>query len=323
MSSGEHPRLILTRTLVAAGEDPRRAQEAAKSGTLTRVRPGAYADAAEWRASRQEQRHRSFVLATLEAMRARPVLSHESAAVFHEIPLLGALPNQVQVTALRGGGGRSSTRIHKHGVRVMPEAVVARELLVTTPARTAIDLARTRSFASGLAAADHVLHSGLATADDLRAELEAAGRGKGTRRARLVVERADGRAESAGESLSRAQMYVLRLPIPDLQHEVLDADGCFIGRVDFWWEELGLVGEFDGRAKYARGLTAQVVGSQGVGAQGVGAARLTAQAVWEEKRREDWLRQVCRGVVRWIWDEARRPDILARVLGRAGVTPTR
>ena len=59
-------------------------------------------------------------------------------------------------------------------------------------------------------------------------------------------------AESPGESLSRVRMLQARLPLPTLQHVVCDSAGCFVARLDFWWEEFGLAGEFDGMVEYGR-----------------------------------------------------------------------
>src|SRR5699024_9376352 len=103
--------------------------------------------------------------------------------------------------------------------------------------------------------------------------------------ARYVIERADGRAESPGESLSRARFFEWGLPRPELQVDFRDDDG-HIGRVDFWWQDRGVVGEFDGRTKY-----------------GATAGR-SAEALWQEKLREDRLRRRGVAVVRWTWRDA-------------------
>ncbi len=43
------------------------------------------------------------------------------------------------------------------------------------------------------------------------------------------------------------------------------------------------------------------------------------RALWLEKQREDRLRRLGLGMVRWIWAEALRKDVLRRILTRAGV----
>jgi hypothetical protein len=64
-----------------------------------------------------------------------------------------------------------------------------------------------------------------------------------------------------------------------------DEEG-FIGRVDFYWEEFGVIGEADGRSKYAE-----------------------PGALYAEKRREDRLRRHagCRELIRWGWTDLRPP----------------
>ena len=78
------------------------------------------------------------------------------------------------------------------------------------------------------------------------------------RRARTSARRASGaprgRARVASRrsrrgSRSAEDAVVEALPVPVLQQSLRDRDGE-IGRVDFWWRDHGLVGEFDGRLKY-------------------------------------------------------------------------
>lgn len=303
-----HPSgLLLARDLAELGEDPRTARRAA-GRNLAKVRPGAYVDAGAWANARQLEQHRLVVLATVAGMRTQPIVSHESAAALLGIPLVGPLPNQVQVTDRTSAGGRSSTWIRRHGVASLPDAVLVDGIAVTSPARTVIDLARTRSLTSGLAAADFVLRTGAATMDDLHAALEEVRGRRGYRRALSVVEKADSRSESVGESVSRAQMYLLGVPIPHLQREFFDERGL-IGRSDFWWEDVDVVGEFDGRVKYLP--------------TGHAAGTPPEEVVWVEKRREDRLRRRCRGVVRWVWDEALNIRIFGRLLAQVGILPLR
>jgi hypothetical protein len=101
--------------------------------------------------------------------------------------------------------------------------------------------------------------------------------------ARAAVEFADGRSESVGESLSRVRMADAGLPPPELQLNVFGALGDWLARPDFCWEELGVLGEFDGRVKY------------------LGTREEVARAVMQEKRREARLREMGWVVVRWEW----------------------
>ncbi len=271
---------------------------------LHRVRRGTYIAEATWRGAREREQYEILVRATVAALRREAPLAHESAAVLLGIPVIGPWPSRVHVLERTAAGGRRSAVVVRHGTRQLPELVTVDDISTTCPARTAVDLARTRSFASGIAAVDHVLAAGLASREEVEAEIEAARRSPGLSRARLVVAHADARAESVGESLSRAQMIQLGLPLPELQQEFHD-DAGFIGRTDFWWPKLRIVGEFDGQVKFGRELHASDEDAR--------------EALWREKRREDRLRRQVRGVVRWTWDVALKRDSLARLLAQSGI----
>lgn len=128
--------------------------------------------------------------------------------------------------------------------------------------------------------------------------------------AELVACLADGCAESPLESLSRTRMFQLGLPMPEQQVEFYDASG-FIGRVDFYWPQLGIIGEADGRLKFhvAEGLTGDAA----------------EEAVWRAKRRDDRLRRhsEVRDVGHWDWGEALDSARFAAVTGNLGVRPVR
>lgn len=271
---------------------------------LHRVRRGTYVTESTWRGAKQREQYRMLVRATVPALRRAAPLAHESAAVLLGIPVIGPWPSRVHVLDKTAAGGRSSAVVTRHGTRTMPELTEVDGVDTTSPARTVVDLARTRSFASGIAAADYVLHAGMASLGELKAELEAARRSPGLRRARLVIAHADERAESVGESLSRAQMIELGQSVPVLQQEFYDGAG-FIGRTDFWWPELRIAGEFDGEVKFGREIHASDEDAR--------------EALWREKQREDRLRRQVNGIVRWTWKEAMSRTSLARLLAQYGI----
>ena len=124
----------------------------------------------------------------------------------------------------------------------------------------------------------------------------------GSRSASRVVAAADERSESVGESRSRVILHRWKLAPSALQFEVRSDAGLVVARTDFAWEEERLVGEFDGRVKYGRLLRP----GQDAG-----------DAVFEEKRREDAIRDERWGVVRWVWADLQRPDRLAARVRRA------
>jgi hypothetical protein len=108
----------------------------------------------------------------------------------------------------------------------------------------------------------------------------------------------------SGSPRSRALIHVLGLPAPVLQHAFYDSDG-FIGRTDFFWPEYGVIGEFDGDAKY---LEDDLLGGS-----------TAREAVLAEKKREDRLRALGYTVVRWDWKAVTKPELLGQKLAAAGL----
>ena len=90
---------------------------------------------------------------------------------------------------------------------------------------------------------------------------------------------------------------------PEPQLEVFAESGKFVGRSDFGWREQRTLGEFDGRSKYGRLLLRP--------------GQTPEQALFEEKRREDALRDLGWEMVRWIWADLFAPAQLLDRLARA------
>ena len=108
----------------------------------------------------------------------------------------------------------------------------------------------------------------------------------GSRRARLALKLADHRAESPGESVTRVQFNRHGIPIPELQHPVVDDRGEPVGRSDFYWEYARHIGEFDGEVKYLKYLRP---------------GESPTKCVVREKRREDKMRSGRHGMSRFVW----------------------
>ena len=249
------------------------------------------------------QRHLLMVRATLAGLRVPAVVSHASAAALHGLPLWGLPLRQVHVTRMPPARSADEARLRSHVARLAPgEVTVVDGTVVTSVARTVLDIARSVPFPAALTVADAALADALTTPEDLLAVLDAGVGTRGNRSARRVVTSADRRSESVGESRSRALMIDAGLPLPDLQVEVRRPDGSLVGRSDFGWREHRLLGEFDGRVKYGRLLRP---------------GQHPGDAVFEEKRREDALRDEGHGMVRWVWDELAAPQALVARWTRA------
>jgi hypothetical protein len=265
------------------------------------VRHGVWIAERDWSTLNPEQQHAAFVHATSLCLgRDDPVFALTSAAAVWGLPRIEPWPDAVRVLVREEERGRGTSLARPHVGRPSPGVEVA-GLRVTSVARTVIDLARTGSLPTAVAAADHALRHSLCSRRELEEELDAVPpRVRGRIVARLAVELADPLSMSPGESLSRVQMFLLNVPKPVLQEAVHDENGL-VGIVDFGWP--GVVGEFDGRVKYR-------VGDEDVGDP--------QEVLWREKQREDRLRRQ-RRVARWSWSTARDRVRLGRLLASAGI----
>ncbi len=120
---------------------------------------------------------------------------------------------------------------------------------VTTPLRTALDLAAVGTLAEALVVLDAVLRNGILRRQDLESAMATTGRARPRRerRQRTAVGKADPRRASPPEAVFAALVDEARLPRPEAQFTVR-VDGVFIGRVDFAWPGRRLIVEIDGYA---------------------------------------------------------------------------
>lgn len=293
--------------------DSRRAHaRAVESGEETRVSHGVYVASDAWGEVADYERYLLRVRAVALTRRSRPVLSHWSAAAIHGLPRAGSWPQEVHTIVGQSAGGRSRGGVVKHYGRLPEHDVVEIDgLLVTSVARTVIDLAMTAPFAAATVVADRAqLESRaywsppMATKDALQETLDRVMPVRAHRRAQQVIDFSVNCSESPLESESRVSMQVIGCPKPELQVSYWDADG-FIGRTDFSWPEYSAVGEADGRLKYfdekyRNGRTAQEV-------------------LDEERIRHNRLAALPRTVVRWDWSTGTDPAKLRTRLLQAGI----
>ncbi|WP_051265143.1 hypothetical protein [Nakamurella lactea] len=242
-----------------------------------------------------EQRHRWLVEGTVARLRSRSdaVVSHVSAAVLHGLPVWGLGLDRVHITRPGRAGVNGTGCVHPHRAKLTDaEITMVDGIAVTSAARTVLDLARSAPFTQAVVVADGALAAELTTPDELAAVLEIARSRGSARAAARVIEFADCRSESVGESRSRVLFAVHGLPKPELQVRLHDRNGLFIGRVDFDLPEFRTVGEFDGFGKYSTLLRP---------------GQSPADAVIEEKIREDRIRDTGRQVVRWTGRDLPNP----------------
>ena len=281
---------------------------AAVRGTLVRLKRGAYLESSVWAELPRHRRHLALVLAFA---RSHPgaVFSHQSAAVLHGLPLIGALPPTVQVLAQRATGGRSEPGLHRRCLGFEDHEVTELQfsetwVRVTTVSRTLSDLAQVQPFAYAVAPLDFALREHMTSAEELVEALARRRPFRGAGRVERVLEFGDARAEFPGESLSRARIHELGFLAPDLQVRHRNPRGGHF-RTDFEWVDIGQIGEFDGKGKY---LKDEYTGGRPAG-----------EVVYDEKLREDALRAEDKGVSRWGWPEAFGGKALRALLLRAGI----
>jgi len=290
----------LTAELLAEGWSPAELDRLARSGEVQRIRRGAYECAPARSVERREQ-HRRLIQATLRQTSVDSAISHMSAAVLHQLPIWNDRLGKVHITRNQSGGGKVRRYVHLHAAP-LPEIDVCeiQGQRVTTLGRTVFDLLRTLTMERSVPIGDAALRLGL-TLEDLA---EVAGRcigWRGVLRARRAMNFLDARSESAGESYSRVLLDRIGIPTPIPQYEVWQ-HGVLVGRADFGWKEFRTFGEFDGKEKYGRLLKP---------------GQTAADAVFQEKRREDALRDLGWQIVRWIWEDLYHPEELRRRLQRA------
>lgn len=116
---------------------------------------------------------------------------------------------------------------------------------VSAPADAWFECAGLVSVAELVVIGDHMVgRSGLATIDDLSASIRVGARG--VRAAREALARIRVGSESRMESVLRLAVLDAGFPEPELNVDVFDGAGVFLGRVDMAWPELKVALEYDG-----------------------------------------------------------------------------
>ena len=310
--TGQLPPISFVRDLVEPHESRRALARSVVKGSSVRVAHGAYVEASIHTSLSVRERYLLRVLAVAATRRSRPVISHWSAAAIHGLPILGRWPDTVHTTIAPTSGGRSRGNVVKHCAALGDTDVVEIDgMLVTSVARTVVDMAAVLSLRDATVAVDRALlidRFGRREPMTDRVSLEQcwASRGafRGFARAKSAIDFGEDRAESPLESVSRVSMRAIGCPRPLLQVPHSDAEGP-IGEPDFYWPDFNAVGEADGKGKYLdlslrKGRTAE-------------------QVVMDEKHREDRLRALPRSFARWGWDVGMDPVRLRSTLHRLGL----
>jgi hypothetical protein len=322
MDRRETSRIILTSRATWADAEARELRRRVQSGELSRMRRGVMHPALAplksfpWdeRPEEARQRYLDRVVAVGETRRRDVVFSHMSALAILGLPVLDLWPSTVDILEPTQSARRSKRGVIVHRGRFEADDVLEWEgFYVTNVARTIADLARAGDFMATVVALDHALGPRASalqavTKDAVRTVIDAQG-SWGQVRALELVEFADPRAGSPGESGSRVRFAEFGYEIPELQVRHPLPDGGYYD-TDFKWRKSRrsrpLIGEFDGIGKY---LKEEYLGQLTSG-----------QAVVKEKRREDILRALDDSdFMRWGMPEVMTPIRLKRLAEQHGV----
>lgn len=292
---------------------PKQLARAARAGTLVRIRQGCYVDAGEWAQLSAEHRHRMLIAAIARTAHVEPVFAGPTAGMLWGFPI-PRVPEIVDVVCPIGYQRGSANGVRRRAFS--PGALVTTrigEWSVLDKIQTAIDLSLGSEFPWAVSVMDRLLNANPLPVEgsahpvskaEVAARIRQLSSSAKQRKASRVLDFARTDSMSPGESISRANMHILGLPQPELQVSFRDSGG-HCATVDFWWKEYGLVGEFDGRAKY---LKPEYLNG-----------RTASQVVINEKNRENRLRALGLTVVRWEWATALDRQRLQAVLRSAGL----
>jgi hypothetical protein len=195
--------------------------------------------------------HQLRARAAALVMPAEAAVGGRSAAAWWGAPFSSAT-DPVLVVVPRGcpWDGPAGVRVHKSGLGPRDVVMSDDDVPITTPRRTAWEIAILEPLMAAVALLDGMLFAGRTREDGLtEAELVAEvlgrrGQWRSARAARLLP-LVDGRAMSPPESRVRVACHLAGLPHPIPQYEVFDG-GLFLGQVDLAWPEVKLIVEYEG-----------------------------------------------------------------------------
>ena len=296
----------LIRTTGATSAERRALERDDQRGRYERLRPGVLVRPDALDGMHPGEQHHVLVRASAHRLRATDVVSHQSACAVLGLPLIGTAPPKVHLADPTTTHTRVTAWFVRHGAQGRAPAVLVDQQATptTTAARTAIDVAATRSLLEALPVVDAVLSRRLADREALDAELTSLVFAR--TKAGIAVGMGSALSGSPAESVCRVRFRELGAPEPVQQH-VFARAGSATAIVDFWFPDQGVVVEVDGRAKYEDPVLLD--------------GRSTADAHWREKRREDFIRSFpeVRAVLRLSWADLMQPDRVRAALRRAGV----
>lgn len=278
-------------SLIAFGWTDNRIRAEVRAKNIRRLHHGWYMAGGVWDELYWEEKHLAHVIAVMADADASagqmPVACRESAGVVHGLPLFGRPPDRVHLLCADGRLAASTRDVVRHReAHDGADIVEVGGIRCTSLARTVGDIARGCRVETAVACADTAMRRVAMRADGTY-DWDAAGRfrrevhavlarlrgARGVRRARWVIDFADGRAQLPGESVTRLRLAQMGIAVLGLQVGVdAPSGGTYFVDLD---TECGWL-EFDGKPKYLD--------------EAMRHGRSADEVVLDEKKREDWIR---------------------------------
>lgn len=262
---------------------------AVRRGRLTRLQRGVYCEPNTSAAHPREiERIWALRAAIATSMTlSGSAVSHVSALTAAGVPTWRPVDHGCATVPSRIPGTGHAVHLHRAGLP--RDHVRPGPFRCTSVARAIVDTAREHGRIDAIVAGDAALRTGLTDVDELTSVADRCRRWPGVRRARDVITQLNPLAESPLESVSRFHLHAALLPEPELQVDLHDRFGSFLGRPDFYWDEFGVVGEADGDSKY-----------------------VALEVLLQEKKRQQRLEGAGLVVVRWDAEDLRVDGRLRR-----------
>jgi very-short-patch-repair endonuclease len=256
-----------------------------RSGAVVRIRRGAFVDRATYARAGPDDRYRLRVRAVMAGRAGEDLASHHAALALRAVPLWGVDLTRIDVAAsVRRDFARAGVWVHP--ATGLPRDPTAAPPMVTV-ARALVQVAATSGLEPAVVAADAALARQLCSRREVEHEVAAGVRVRACRRAATMLRLCDPSSESVGETRLRLLLVAARLPV---RAQVQISEGAAVfARVDLLVEDRVVV-EFDGAVKYS--------------------GDVSGRTLFEEKRREDRLRELGFEVVRVTWADLERPLIV-------------
>ena len=278
--------------------------------TVVSPYPGVFAERATWGKLDGAERHRRLARA-IAGKHPDWIFCSFTAACLWGLEVSWRHLDVLHVCGATKPASRSAVYLQRHLTEPQEEARID-GMQVTPLGQTVVDCLLETGFTDGMTVADSALGKNGVTREMLLEEVElrrAKCKPRCAKTAAHVLEYADARAESGGESVARARMIATGFAPDHLQYELVDPyDSALSMRSDFAWEQMARVltlGELDGLVKYTD--------------EAMLAGRTTAEKLVEERQRESHLSVYGHPLVRFTMRDVRKPGLLENMLQIAGV----